>query len=168
MEPTTYSGVNVNGLLTAERIVPSLDGVMDFLHSIKLPFATKKTVCRQLQMEVDDEHIRYMRQRLQESAKLEKGWDGYGDAIPINPIVIDKIKLFLESCKPSDLLEWSLFPNINGTMLLEQDDAAISIASKEFSYYAENGDKYIDSEGIETSVSNLIAVVKKINAFMQE
>ena len=53
-------------------------------------------------------------------------------------------------------------------MLLELDDTAISIASKEFSYYAENGDKYIDSEGIETSVSNLISVVKKINAFMQE
>lgn len=168
MEPTTYSGVDVNGILTSERVVPSFDGVMDFLHSIKIPFATKKTVCRQLQREVDDEHLRYMRKRLQESAQLEKGWDGYGDAIPINPAVIDKIHLFLEVCKPSDLSEWTLSPNVNGTMLLELDDAAISIASKEFSYYAENGDKYIDSEGIETSVSNLISVVKKINGFMQE
>ena len=75
---------------------------------------------------------------------------------------------FLERCKASDLSEWMLFPNVNGTMLLEQEDAAISIASKEFSYYAENDGKYIDGEGLKTSVNGLIDVVKKINVFMQE
>lgn len=109
-----------------------------------------------------------MRHILQETSKLEKGWDGYGDAIPVNPAVITLIGKVLDTCRPDYLVEWMLAPNVNGTMLLEQDDAAISIAPRQFSFYAENGDNYIDGEGLESTVPVLINTIKKINLFMQE
>ena len=114
------------------------------------------------------ENLHYMRQRLKDFANLEKGWDGSGIGIPLAPAVIKLVEKLLDACKPEDLMEWRLFPNVNGTILLEQDDAAISIASKQFSYYAERGETYIDGDALHTTVSALVATIRKINHFMSE
>ena len=75
-----------------------------------------------------------------------------------------KVRQFLNEY---DGIDWSLFPNVNGTLLLEQDDAAISIASSQYSYYAEKDDNIISAEGKETTVDNLLDTIHTINAFMQ-
>lgn len=154
--PSSYGGTS------------SFTDVMNYLHSLPLSFTTKRSVCRQLQSEVVVENLHYMRQRLKDFANLEKGWDGSGIGIPLAPAVIKLVEKLLDACKPEDLMEWRLFPNVNGTILLEQDEAAISIASKQFSYYAERGETYIDGDALRTTVSALVATIRKINHFMSE
>ena len=150
----------------AVRPLTAFDTVISYLHSYRMNIDTKRAVYKQLQLEVADENLGYLKKRLKEFEKLEAGWDGYGDAIPVKKETIELMRAFLMSCRPADVSEWKLFPNVNGTLLLEQDDAAISIASKEFSYYAENGNNYMESEHQECSVAALIDTVRSINSFM--
>ena len=145
----------------------TFDTVIRYLHSNHLPIDTKRAIYRQLQSEVADENLANMKRRLKEFSKLEAGWDGYGEAIPIVSDTVKLMESFLKSCRPSDLEDWSLFPNVNGTLLLEQDDAAISVASSQYSYYAEKDDKVISAEGKETTVDNLLDTIHTINVFMQ-
>ena len=152
----------------AVRPLTAYDTVIAYLHSYSMNTDTKRAVYKQLQTEVADENLSYMKRRLGDYEKLEAGWDGYGDAIPVKKETIDFMRAFLKVCRPADVSEWRLFPNVNGTLTLEQDDAAISIASKEFSYYAENGDKYMESEHNACSVFALTDTIRKINSFMQE
>lgn len=144
------------------------DTVISYLHSNRMPIETKRAVYRQLQSEVADENIANLKRRLKELSKLERGWDGYGEALPIVPATIDLMTKFLYSCRPSDVVDWTLSPNTNGTILLEQKDAAISISSKQFSYYAENGEEYIEDEGLDSDVANITEAIRKINFFMQQ
>lgn len=150
------------------RPLTAYDAVIGYLHSYSMNTDTKRAVYKQLQTEVADENLSYMKRRLGDYERLEPGWDGYGDAIPVKKETIDFMRTFLKGCRPADVSEWRLFPNVNGTLILEQDDAAISIASKEFSYYAENGDKYMESEHNVCSVFALTETIRKINSFMQK
>ena len=128
---------------------------------------TKRAVCRQLQEEVADENLGHMKRCLKEMENLQMGWDGE-EAIPVKIETIEMIRQLLKEIRPSDLSDWSIAPNVNGTILLELDDAAISIASKEFSFYAEHGDNCIDAEHQPSSVKALIESIRRINSFMQE
>ena len=144
------------------------DTVISYLHANHMPIETKRAVYRQLQSEVADENLAYMKRRLKEFAKLKAGWDGYGAALPIVPTTIDIMLQFLRSCRPSDVEDWTLSPNTNGTLLLEQTDAAISISSKLLSYYAENAEKYIEEEGLDCNIENIAKAVRTINVFMHQ
>jgi hypothetical protein len=143
------------------------DTVISYLHSSHMPLDTKRAVYRQLQAEVADENLAYLKRRLKEISSLKDGWDGYGEAISINPKTIRVMGQFLKCCNSADLEEWRLSPNINGTLLLELDDAAISISSNTLSFYAEKGDNMLTEEGIESTPENISSTVRRINSFMQ-
>lgn len=170
MEEKRYDDVEFEPMVASEpvvaRPVTPFDMVIGYLHSNNLNIDTKRAVCRQLQVEVADENLGHMKRRLKEMENLQQGWDGEG-AIPVKKETIELVRQMFKEIRPSDLSDWSISPNVNGTILLELDDAAISIASKEFSYYAESGEHYMDAEHQECSVKALIETVRRINSFMQ-
>ena len=121
----------------AVAYAPSMfDKVIGYLHSSQMPLETKRAVCLQLQAEVADENLGYMKRRLKEYADLQSGWDGE-DAQPVLSEVLSFMSQLLHSCSSKELAEWALFPNVNGTFLLQRKNAAISIGKNEYSYFAE-------------------------------
>ncbi|MBQ3691511.1 MAG: hypothetical protein II937_16810 [Bacteroidales bacterium] len=145
----------------------TFDAVMGYLHSIPISFETKKSVYRQLRQEVYDGHLQTMKDRLKQIAALKHGWDGY-DGLIIKKKTIENFSQFLNICRPADVAEWSLFPNTNGTLLLEQKDASISLASKEFSYYAEQTDKYMEADNQPYSLQLFLETIRTINSFLKQ
>lgn len=159
-----------NQMIAAEPAVaytPTMfDTVISYLHSSHMPISTKRAVYRQLQREVADENMAYMKRRLKEFASLEAGWDGYGDAIPVSSIAISHAQQIINACRPSDLSEWRLFPNVNGTLLLELDNAAINIGDDFFTYWAESKGKDIGEEFVPFKVDDVVEAIRKINVYV--
>lgn len=166
MRTATYSREqNSEMLMTPNGGAPPFDIVMNYLHSIPLTFATKRAVYRQLQSEVYEEHLKALKKKMADISLLGEDWDGY-EAEPVNPITLKNFKKALSACKPSDFADWTLSPNTNGTLLLERDEAAVSIASKEFSCYAEQGDRYMEENHRSFTVPALLDTVRRINTFL--
>ncbi len=94
----------------------------------------------------------------------KKGWDDES-AAPLSPIVIKSFKRLLEKSNEDDLKDWNIFPEKNGTMILENSkrQAQINLAEKEFSYFilADSGLKGEDH--IKLSTSRLLKAIKAIN-----
>mgnify|MGYP006873159005 CR=1 FL=1 len=141
-----------------------VEAVMGYLHSSRLNTDAKRTVFRLLQMEVANENLERLKSRLQQIKSLEQGWDGE-DALPANSHIADFVSHLLSHCKPSDLTDWSLFPNVNGTLLLQKEDAGISIGLDEFSYFAESEDGDIGEDKVPLTTEAIVATIKRINLY---
>ncbi len=140
------------------------DTVIRYLHSSHMPIETKRAVYLQLQAEVADENLGYMKRRLKEFAGLKSGWDGE-DAQPLLPETVAFVEKLLRSCNSLELADWALFPNVNGTFLLQRKDAAISIGSKEYSYFAEAKNKTIGRDHQPLSLESVISTIETINRY---
>lgn len=141
------------------------DRVIGYLHSSQMPIETKRAVYLQLQAEVADENLGYMKRRLEEFATLQPGWDGE-DAQPVLPEVTAFVGRLLRSCDSHELTDWALFPNVNGTFLLQRKNAAISIGLNEFSYYAESNDSTIGLDHQPLSIESVMSAIKTINRYV--
>ena len=141
------------------------DTVISYLHSSQMPMETKRAVYLQLQAEVADENLGYMKRRLKEFAGLQSGWDGE-DAQPVLPEIADFMGKLLRSCDSLELADWSLFPNVNGTFLLQRKNAAISIGQNEYSYFAEGKDKVMGHDHQPLSIESVVATIETINRYV--
>lgn len=148
----------------AARQMSPFDRVISYLHANNLSIDTKRAVYRQLQLEVADENLGYLKRRLKEFAKLEVGWDGE-DALPTDKKIIVNVDDIFRTCKSNDLADWSVFPNVNGTILLQRKHAVISIGEEAFSYFANSGNEEIEGEQIPFSIPKVIKVIKEINSY---
>ena len=141
------------------------DQVISYLHSSQLPMETKRAVYLQLQAEVADENLGYLKRRLKEFANLQSDWDGEG-AQPVLPEVAAFTGELLRSCNSLELADWSLFPNVNGTFLLQRKNAAISIGQKEYSYFAEAKDKAIGLDHQPLTIESVKSAIETINRYV--
>ena len=141
------------------------DTVISHLRSYHMPMDTKRAVYLQLQAEVADENMGYMKRRLKEFSNLQPGWDGE-DAQPVLTEVAAFMGQLLRSCNSLELADWSLFPNVNGTFLLQRKDAAISIGEKEYSYFAEAKDKAIGHDHLPLSIDSVKSTIETINRYV--
>lgn len=141
------------------------DQVISYLHSSQMPIETKRAVYLQLQAEVADENLGYMKRRLKELADLQSGWDGE-DAQPVLPEIAAFVGELLRSCSSLELSEWSLFPNVNGTLLLQRRDAAISIGKEEYSYFAEAKGKAVGHDHQPLSIESVVSSIETINRYV--
>ncbi|MCR5455811.1 MAG: hypothetical protein K6F33_12560 [Bacteroidales bacterium] len=97
--------------------------------------------------------------RLDELSKLQNNWDDDG-ALPMEPEVVKNVKKMIEKSKNGDLNEWTIFPDINGTILLEnQKDTVISIGNTEFSYTSPHS----KGSRIKFTPSVLLKTIREIN-----
>ena len=143
----------------------TFDTVISYLHSSHMPMETKRAVYLQLQAEVADENLGYMKRRLKEFAGLQPGCDGE-DAQPVLPEIADFMRQLLRSCDSLELADWSLFPNVNGTFLLQRKNAAISIGQNEYSYFAEGKDKVMGHDHQSLSIESVITTIETINRYV--
>ena len=150
---------------TGAYAATSFDTVISYLHSSHLPIETKRAVYLQLQAEVADENLGYMKRRLKEFANLQLGWDGE-DAQPVLPEVTTFMEQLLRSCNSLELADWALFPNVNGTYLLQRNNAAISIGQNEFSYFAEAKDNAIGHDHHPLTIESVIKTIETINRYV--
>lgn len=141
------------------------DQVISYLHSSQMPIETKRAVYLQLQAEVADENLGYLKRRLQEFTSLQRGWDGE-DAQPVMAEIIAFMSQLFHMCISLDLTDWSLFPNVNGTLLLQRKDAAISIGKEEYSYFAEAKGKAIGHDHQPLSIESVMSTIKMINHYV--
>ena len=159
-----------NEIMTASEPVAAytptmFDRVIGYLHSSEMPIETKRAVYLQLQAEVADENLGYMKRRLKDFASLQAGWDGE-DAQPVLPEIAAFTDQLLHSCSSIELANWSLFPNVNGTLLLQRKNAAISIGQQEFSYFAEANNSAIGHDHLPLSVESVKAAIETINRYV--
>ena len=143
----------------------AFDTVISYLHSSHMPMETKRAVYLQLQAEVADENLGYMKHRLKEFAGLQSGWDGE-DAQPVLPEIANFMGQLLRSCNSLELTDWSLFPNVNGTFLLQRKNAAISIGQNEYSYFAEAKDKVMGQDHQPLSIESVMTTIETINRYV--
>lgn len=94
---------------------------------------------------------------------LRDGWDG-ANAPSISIKVIENIKSIVDICKNNDLISWNIEPNINGTILLRYNDAAISLGTDKFSYYFKKGSKISGENKVVFSPNSVINTIRMINS----
>ena len=168
MEEKPYPIIEGESMNVAEPVIArqmtAFDTVISFLHSRNLTVDVKRAIYKQLQIEVADENLGYLKARLKEFSTLTKGWDG-DDAQPAVPEATANVKEVLYSCKPNDVADWSLFPNTNGTYLLQKQHAIINIGEKQFTYWAEADGKDIGEEYVPFSVNSVLKAIRTINAY---
>lgn len=97
-------------------------------------------------------------------SKLYKGWDG-ADALPIENKAIANMQNVLKKCSETDFSGWVLFPDDNGTLLLQSQDknASISLGNNLFSFVCQKGNDIISGENVRFSVTSFLNVIKSIN-----
>ncbi|MBQ1697845.1 MAG: hypothetical protein II075_08170, partial [Bacteroidales bacterium] len=103
-------------------------------------------------------------QRLLQVSKLQQGWDGY-NALPVNSQVIDNMHVVLDNCDSTQLQGWQIFPEINGTILLQNSvrRAGINLGDKTFSYFIINGNNVNGDDSKSFSVSQFLNVLNELN-----
>jgi hypothetical protein len=103
-------------------------------------------------------------QRLLQVSKLQQGWDGY-NALPVNSQVIDNMHVVLDNCDSTQLQGWQIFPEINGTILLQNSvrRAGINLGDKTFSYFIIKGNNVDGDDSKAFSVSQFLNVLNKLN-----
>lgn len=103
-------------------------------------------------------------QRLLQVSKLQQGWDGY-NALPVNSQVIDNMHVVLDNCDSTQLQGWQIFPENNGTILLQNSvrRAGINLGDKTFSYFIINGNNVDGDDSKAFSVSMFLNVLNKLN-----
>lgn len=141
------------------------DTVIKYLHSSHMPIETKRAVYLQLQEEVADENLGYMKRRLKEFTNLQPGWDGE-DTQPLLPEITAFVGELFRSVSSLELSEWALFPNVNGTYLLQRNNAAISIGLNEYSYYAEAKGKVTGLDHQPLTLESVKTAIERINRYV--
>jgi hypothetical protein len=166
-EEIRNNGMNVGIVAepTGAYAATSFDTVISYLHSSHLPIETKRAVYLQLQAEVADENLGYMKRRLKEFANLQLGWDGE-DAQPVLPEITSFMDQLLRSCSGLELSDWALFPNVNGTFLLQRNNAAISIGLNEYSYFAEANNKVMGLDHQPLTIESVKSTIESINRYV--
>ncbi len=103
-------------------------------------------------------------QRLLQVSKLQQGWDGY-NALPVNSQVIDNMHVVLDNCDSTQLQVWQFFPEINGTILLQNSvrRAGINLGDNTFSYFIINGNNVDGDDSKSFSVSLFLNVLNELN-----
>ena len=169
MEELRFSNnkYSVGGIGTVSYPPTPIEAVMGYLHSSRLNIEAKRTVFHLLKMEVANENLERLTRKLQQIETLENGWDGE-DALPVNKDILEFMRQLFNRCKPSDLADWMLFPNVNGTLLLQKENAGISIGKNEYTFFAETENEDMGEDNVPLSIDAVLSTIKRINLYASE
>ena len=92
------------------------------------------------------------------------GWDGE-DARPLTSRVVENFSLVLEKVDKRLLQGLTIYPEINGTLLIDSTkrEAGISLGDKSFSYYEIDGDVVKGKDDIPFSADAVSMIISQIN-----
>ena len=96
--------------------------------------------------------------------KLKQGWDGF-NAVPVTIATRENFCQIINACNQDDLSGWDLYPEINGTLMLQNDskNAGINIGDTEFSYFVVHGDNVSGLDNVRFSVPTILETIRNIN-----
>lgn len=114
-------------------------------------------------LSIDDEKSR-VKVSLDKMSYLNTGWDGL-DAQPVSEEVISNVLHLLAVSENHDWHNWTLEPNINGTVTLRSrsHSSAISIGSDSFSYYIRNGRNITGKDNVPFVANAILEVMRSPN-----
>ena len=103
--------------------------------------------------------------RTAELSALQQGWDG-ADALPMEKKTLQNIQRLIKAGVGSDFKGWMLFPDDNGTLLLQSADgtASISIGSSSYSYVYIKDGKVNTGESVRFTPSAVLKTLRMIAA----
>lgn len=138
-------------------LVPSLKKVISSLKGVKNAVLSRK------QPAVSPTAVRLIND-LSTFQSYKKGWDGE-NASPLSQQTAKHFLQLLSKCREDDLTDWDIYPEKNGTLILENEkqNAQINLADKEFSYFKDNGGDLSGENHIKYSVSSLLRIIRQIN-----
>jgi hypothetical protein len=101
--------------------------------------------------------------RTAELAVLTKGWDG-AYAMPIEKKAVQNMQRLIKAGTSEDFKDWVLFPDDNGTLLMQSKDgmASISIGNSSFSFVYTKGGKVNAGENIRFSALKVLKTLRDI------
>lgn len=101
--------------------------------------------------------------RIVELESLKPSWDGAG-AAPMEKKVVENMKQLIKAGISSDFKNWVLFPDDNGTMLLQtrEGNASISVGSNTYSFVQIDGNDIRTGEKLRFSTSSLLKTIRAI------
>lgn len=102
--------------------------------------------------------------RTAELSSLKPGWDG-ADAMPMQKRTVQNVQRLIKAGISSDFREWVLFPDDNGTMLLQSRDGAtsISIGNNSYSFVSTKGGQIKSEEGVRFSPTAVLNTMRSIS-----
>ena len=95
----------------------------------------------------------------------EQGWDGE-NAAPLDKKVVKNFKDVLRKSEDKDLRGWVIFPERNGTLIMQNDEcnAGINIGSNDYSYYVSKDGKITGENAKKFSSMSVLKTIRKICA----
>lgn len=144
--------IDNNALIPSlKKVILSLKGVKDAVLTKPKTPAISPTAIRLLK----DLHV---------FQGYKEGWDG-DNARPLSPKVSKHFLQLLGKSSEGDLMDWNIFPELNGTLILENEknSAQINLADKEFSYFKSQGNQLEGENHIKYSDLNLLRTIRKLN-----
>ena len=101
--------------------------------------------------------------RTAELAALAKGWDG-ASAMPIEKKTVQNMQRLIKAGVSEDFSGWVLFPDDNGTLLMQSKDgmASISIGNSSYSFVYTKDGKVNAGENIRFSAIKVLKTLRDI------
>ncbi|MBR1932382.1 MAG: hypothetical protein IJ841_01690 [Prevotella sp.] len=133
--------METNGVMTANEPIASYGtnsyaDVMMMLYSMPITSEVKEHVGQRLVLEVTGKNLSRVIARIDHLARLKNDWDGFG-ASRILPTVITNIRAVMLASKDTDWKDWTISPNVNGTLFLQSTKhvSSLSLGEKEYSSF---------------------------------
>ncbi|MDD5861427.1 MAG: hypothetical protein PUD15_02560 [Prevotella sp.] len=141
-----------------KALVPSLKKVILSLKGVKDAILTKKQ-----SPAISPTAVRLLKD-LSTFQSYKKGWDN-AEACPLSQKVSKNFIQLLGKSAEEDLSDWNIFPEVNGTLMIENEkkDAQINLAEKEFSYFHDDHGQILGQNHIKFTVPALLKIIRQIN-----
>ena len=96
-------------------------------------------------------------------SNLQAGWDGAG-ARPMHKKVVQNVQRVIKAGISSDFQNWVLFPDDNGTLLMQSKDgmASISIGNNSYSFVCTQDGKIKAGESVKFSPMAVLNTIRTI------
>ena len=112
---------------------------------------------------LDDEKSR-IKVALDKLSYLKSGWDGL-DALPVCAEAVSNVLQLLAVSENKDWQDWTIEPNINGTLTLRtrSHTSAISLGSDSFSFFVKEGKSITGKDNIPFTAEAVVKFMKSLN-----
>ena len=101
--------------------------------------------------------------RTVELAALTTGWDG-AQALPMEKKALQNMQRLIKAGESEDFQQWVLFPDDNGTILMQSKDgkASISIGNSSYSYVCTKDGKIDAGQNVKFSAASALKTLRAL------
>ena len=101
--------------------------------------------------------------RTLELAELTAGWDG-AQALPMEKKALQNMQRLIKAGESTDFRQWVLFPDDNGTILMQSKDgkASISIGNNSYSFVCTKEGKFNAGQDVKFSTASALKTLRAI------